>query len=84
VTGQIVWATLIFPTLQLAWVGLVPVCGRHFLSESLGAFPELQDRIKKYPQYFLTSLCCPCGVHRMRRTTKTTTTTTTATSKGAA
>jgi hypothetical protein len=61
--GHMVWATLIFPTLQLnlVWVARIPVCGRHLLSESLGAFPELQDRNTKYPQYFAGKPVPPLG-----------------------
>jgi hypothetical protein len=76
-------ATLIFPTLQLVRVALIRVCGHHLLSECLGAFPELQDSIKKYPQYFADEPVPPMGTHRMRRR-KTTTTKTTTTRKCAA
>jgi hypothetical protein len=57
-------------------VAQIPVCGRHLLLESLGAFPELQDSIKKYPQYFAGEPVPFMGAHRMRRRTTTTRTTT--------
>jgi hypothetical protein len=46
---------------KLVWVALIPVCGRHLLSESVGAFPELQDSIKKYPKYFAGEPVPPMG-----------------------
>jgi hypothetical protein len=69
--GLIMWVTMFFPTLQLVWVALIPVCGGHLQSESLGAFPELQDSIKKYLQYFAGEPVPPMGAHRMRRRTTT-------------
>jgi hypothetical protein len=58
-------------------MALIPVCGRHLLSESLRAFPELQDSIKKYPQYFAGEPEPPMGAQRIRRRATTTTRTTT-------
>jgi hypothetical protein len=60
VMGHIVWATLIFPTSQLVWVARILVCGRHLLSESPGAFPELQDSMKNR-QYFSGEPVPPMG-----------------------
>jgi hypothetical protein len=59
--GLIMWVTMFFPTLQLVWVALIPVCGGHLQSESLGAFPELQDSIRKYLQYFAGEPVAPMG-----------------------
>jgi hypothetical protein len=47
--------------LNLVWAARIPVSGRHLLSESFGAFPELQDNNKKYPQYFAGEPVPPMG-----------------------